>query len=189
MRYAKSEPFGYGYLNELLNMPDEYRGVLVSDMETTLDTYAFLVLYRCKKYDIGCAVGVPKPLIALSSGTNPVHLARAYSGTLYNMVLDVTTHMSLSRIQQAQSDLLGYITGVQVNGRQVNDPFSGMIDAHEHIQFTVAEYAGQVMLLFDGSLQSSGTLAGNYCSLDQQGQCAGEYAVWSVVPVATGASR
>ncbi len=189
MRYAKSEPFGYGYLNDLLNMPDEYRGVLVSNMETTLDTYAFLVLYRCKKYDIGCAVGVPKPLIALSSGTNPVYMARAYSGTLDNMVLDVTTHMSLSRIQQGQSDLLGYITGVQVNGHQVNEPFSGSIDAHEHIQFTVAEYAGQVMLSFDGSLQSNGTLAGNYCSLDQQGQCAGEYGVWSVVPVATGASR
>jgi hypothetical protein len=58
-----------------------------------------------------------------------------------------------------------------------------MIDTQKHIQFTVAEYAGQVMLSFDGSMRSDGALAGNYCSLNQQGQCAGgEYGLWSVSP-------
>lgn len=61
MRYSQSVPFGYEYLNDVLNMPNEYHGVLVSDMETSLNAYAFLVLYRCKKYGVGCASGAPKP--------------------------------------------------------------------------------------------------------------------------------
>ena len=62
MEFGLSKPFGYEYINDLLNMPDEYRGVLVSDMETTFNAYAFLVLYRCKKYGVGCAAGTAKPL-------------------------------------------------------------------------------------------------------------------------------
>ena len=61
MEFGLSKPFGYEYINALLNMPDEYRGVLVSDMETTFNAYAFLVLYRCKKYGVGCAAGTEKP--------------------------------------------------------------------------------------------------------------------------------
>jgi len=61
MQFGLSRPFGYEYINDLLNMPDEYRGVLVSDMETTFNAYAFLVLYRCKKYGVGCAAGTAKP--------------------------------------------------------------------------------------------------------------------------------
>jgi hypothetical protein len=61
MEFGLSKPFGYEYINDLLNMPDEYRGVLVSDMETTFNAYAFLVLYRCKKYGVGCAAGTAKP--------------------------------------------------------------------------------------------------------------------------------
>jgi len=63
MQYAQNMPFGYEYLNDLLNMSSEYRGVLVSDMETSFNAYAFLVLYRCEKYKIGCATGEPKPSI------------------------------------------------------------------------------------------------------------------------------
>jgi ABC-type multidrug transport system fused ATPase/permease subunit len=110
------------------------------------------------------------------------NLVGLYKGTMYNIPLNLTTNLSLIRIQQNQGAISGYFIGFQANGLQVNEPFSGMIDAHEHIRFTVAEYAGQIILSFDGSLQSDGTLAGNYCSLDQQGQCAGEYGVWSVSP-------
>ena len=110
------------------------------------------------------------------------NLVGSYKGTMYNIPLNVTTNISLIRIQQNQGAISGYFIGSQVNGLQVNEPFRGMIDAHRHIRFAVAEYAGQVMLSFDGSMQPDGTFAGNYCSLDQQGQCAGEYGLWSVSP-------
>lgn len=36
------------------NMPPEYTGILVSNAETTITAYAFLVDYRCVRYRIGC---------------------------------------------------------------------------------------------------------------------------------------
>jgi ATP-binding cassette, subfamily B, bacterial len=110
------------------------------------------------------------------------NLVGSYQGTMYNIPLNLTTNLSLITMQQNQGAISGSFMGFQANGLQVHEPFSGVIDAHEHIRFTVAEYAGQIMLAFDGSLQSDGTLAGTYCSLDQQGQCAGEYGIWSVSP-------
>ena len=112
-------------------------------------------------------------------------LASAYSGIMYNIPLGLKTKISLTRIQQSHSNIRGYFTGSQVNGLRVNEAFTGMIQAHGQIHFTVAEYAGQVILAFDGSLLSGGTLAGSYCNLDHQGKCAGEYGLWSVTPVAT----
>jgi hypothetical protein len=41
-------------LYERLDMPPEYRGVIASNAETTLTAYAFLVLYRCERYGVGC---------------------------------------------------------------------------------------------------------------------------------------
>ena len=41
-------------LYERLDMAPEYRGVIASNAETTLTAYAFLVLYRCERYDVGC---------------------------------------------------------------------------------------------------------------------------------------
>jgi len=117
-------------------------------------------------------------------GTNLGNLAKAYAGLLYNIPLDLKTRMSLKIIQQNQSNIRG-----DFNSFQVNEPFSGTIDAQRHIQFTVTENRGQVILSFDGSVHSDGTLAGNYCGLDQKSQCAGEYGLWSVVPLSGGGSR
>jgi hypothetical protein len=36
------------------NMPPEYLGVRPTDSETGFDAYAFLVLYRCARYQVGC---------------------------------------------------------------------------------------------------------------------------------------
>src|SRR5207247_1845118 len=86
LRYAQNNPFGYQYINNVLNMPDEYRGVLVSDMETTFNAYAFLVLYRCNKYGVGCPSGAPKPSITPSTvETSLVLRSQAYSGMMYNI--------------------------------------------------------------------------------------------------------
>jgi hypothetical protein len=37
-----------------LNMPPEYLGLRPTDSETGFDAYAFLALYRCAKYQVGC---------------------------------------------------------------------------------------------------------------------------------------
>lgn len=39
---------------DLLSMPPEYAGLIVSDSETTFDGWAFLVTYRCARFKIGC---------------------------------------------------------------------------------------------------------------------------------------
>ena len=117
------------------------------------------------------------------STPNPsVNIVASYNGTIHNIPLDLTTNMSLTRMQQSQRNIRGYFAGSQANGLQVNEPFSGIIDAHGHIHFTVAEYAGQVILSFNGTVQADGTLAGSYCNLGQNGQCAGEYGLWSAAP-------
>jgi hypothetical protein len=42
------------------NMPPEYLGLKPSDSETGFDAYAFLALYRCARYEVGCQlVGAP----------------------------------------------------------------------------------------------------------------------------------
>ncbi len=130
-----------------------------------------------------------KRINSTPSATSSVKLVGTYSGTIYNIPLDLTTNMSLTGLQQSQRAIAGYFIGSQVNGLPVDEPFRGTIDAHGHIQFIVAEYGGQVMLSFDGTAQPNGTLAGTYCSRDQQRQCAGEYGLWSVVLTSEGGSR
>ena len=44
-------------LYERLDMQPEYRGLIASNAETTLTAYAFLVLYRCERYGVGCHPG------------------------------------------------------------------------------------------------------------------------------------
>ncbi|UKA62126.1 hypothetical protein [Arthrobacter sp. FW306-04-A] len=41
-------------LNDMLSMPPEYAGAVVSDSETTFDGFAFLVTYRCARFAVGC---------------------------------------------------------------------------------------------------------------------------------------
>jgi hypothetical protein len=44
------------------NMPPEYLGLRPTDSETGFDAYAFLVLYRCARYKVGCKlVGAASP--------------------------------------------------------------------------------------------------------------------------------
>ncbi len=118
-----------------------------------------------------------------------VNMARLYSGTSYNVPLDLATNMSLVSIQQYQKSIHGYFIGFQANGLQVNEPFRGLVDDRGSVQFTFAEYAGQTTLSFKGSVQSDGDLAGDYCTLDSEGQCADEYGVWSVAPSSGGGSQ
>jgi len=92
--------------------------------------------------------------------------------------------MSLTQIQESQGDISGYFTGLHINGS-----FSGLLNASKHIQFTVTDYMTNVPFFFDGVEQPDGTLAGNYCRLNQEEQCSGEYGIWSVIPATGGGSQ
>jgi hypothetical protein len=63
--------------------------------------------------------------------------------------------------------------------------FIGIKDDSRHLHFTVTDSARHITLSFAGGVQADGDLSGSYCNLDQNGQCADEYGIWSVVPVAT----
>jgi hypothetical protein len=62
-RYRK--PAGLAQaMAERLNMPPEYLGLRPTDSETSFDAYAFLALYRCAKYQVGCRlVGSASPTL------------------------------------------------------------------------------------------------------------------------------
>ena len=115
---------------------------------------------------------VPTP-----SSTSSAHIAALYHGTIYDIPANVTTKMSLTGIQQTQITIGGNFTGLHSTGT-----FNGIIDPSKHLQFTVKDSAGHLMLSFDGDIQSDGELSGNYCNVDQNAQCTGEYGLWSVAP-------
>ncbi|GAC1407552.1 MAG: hypothetical protein NVSMB49_27560 [Ktedonobacteraceae bacterium] len=101
----------------------------------------------------------------------------AYSGTIYNIPVNLTTKMSLTGIQQ------GNVSGI-FTGLLFSSPFKGSLDASKHIHFMVTDATGKAVLSFDGTVRADGNLVGNYCGLDQQGQCGGKYGygIWSVGP-------
>jgi serine/threonine protein kinase len=122
----------------------------------------------------------PRPAMTstpIPSSTTFANINGSYKGTIYSILANVTTTMSLARIQQSQGNISGYFTGLQVSGHLI-----GIINASRHIQFTVMNSAGHPILSFDGAMQSDGNLSGSYCSLDQKRQCSGDYGIWSVGP-------
>ena len=107
----------------------------------------------------------------------PLNIAGLYRGTIFDLSANVSTEMSLTGIQQDQRGISGNITGLHLTGT-----FSGAIDPSKHIQFMVQDSAGHLILSFDGDMQSDGELSGNYCSVNQDARCTGEYGIWSVAP-------
>jgi hypothetical protein len=104
------------------------------------------------------------------------NLAGSYDGSIYDLAANVTTKMSPTEFQQSQGTISGYFTCLHTNGS-----FRGIIDDSRHLQFTVIDSARHITLLFAGGVQSDGDLSGSYCNLDQNGQCASEFGIWSVV--------
>lgn len=107
-------------------------------------------------------------------------VAHSYRGTIHDLSTNVTTTLTLTQLQQSNESILGNFTGLQTRGS-----FTGVLDTSKHIFFTVTRNTGQMReapLFFEGSIRSDDNLVGNYCSEDQQGQCAGNYGVWSAAP-------
>lgn len=103
---------------------------------------------------------------------------KSYQGTIYNLATNVSTKMSLVYLPHREK-ISGTFTGLYLN-----NPFSGTIDATNHIQIKVTESEESVLLSLDGQIKPDNTIIGSYCSLDQIGKCTGKYGygVWSVTP-------
>lgn len=112
-------------------------------------------------------------------------LANAYNGTIYEVVANLTTNMSLTGIQESEGNINGYFkvgTGLRGSG-----PFRGIVTTTKQIRFTVTDGTGHATLSFEGLIASDGTLSGSYCTLDQEEQCSSErgYGLWSVTPASS----
>ena len=114
-------------------------------------------------------------------------LTGTYSGTIYDVSANVSTNMSLTGIRQNQANISGYLAlGPNIQG---SGPFSGTIDTTKQFQFIVTDGAGNTRLFFEGVMQSSTSLTGNYYSCSpvgpvQGGRCSqapGSYGIWNVI--------
>jgi eukaryotic-like serine/threonine-protein kinase len=110
-------------------------------------------------------------------------VAGTHYGTVKNNNNGDTAHMTVT-FQQSQATLSGNVTiNVPLSG---SGPItSGYVRTNGYIQFIV-QPDGLAPLFFSGSVQTSGTMGGSYCSLNASGNCdpnAGGQGIWS-----TGAS-
>ncbi len=107
-------------------------------------------------------------------------VAGFYSGRLLNTTANISATMTLT-IEQNRGHIQGsFKVGPPLHG---NNPYEGFVNAADHIQFTVRRFQGNAPLFFWGSVQADGSLAGRYCSLDNNDQCspnAGGAGTWHV---------
>ncbi len=135
--------------------------------------------------------GVPTP--ASQPTTSPVPPAPAsypqllnyYGGTISDKYTNPATQASitLSQLQQNGSAINGrFAVG---SGLLSGNTFSGSVTGDKKIEFTVPGYPGLPALLFDGQVQSDGSLSGTYCSMNANRQCdknIGGWGDWNATP-------
>ena len=114
-----------------------------------------------------------------ATGVYP-NVAGTYNGSIDDTTGHIITSMALA-MQQNQGKISGQFTvGSALTG---SGPFTGTIDTAKHLHFTVASFHGNAPLLFDGTMQTDGSLSGSYCSVGSNGQCspqAGAAGTWKV---------
>ncbi len=108
-----------------------------------------------------------------------------YGGTISDKYTSPATGASitLSQLQQSGSTINGrFAVG---SGLLAGNTFSGFVTSDKKIEFTVPGYAGLPALLFNGQIQSDGSLLGTYCSINTSGQCdknIGGWGDWNASP-------
>jgi hypothetical protein len=101
-------------------------------------------------------------------------------GTIVDLQANVPSPMTLTNMQQNDSDISGSISALHMSGT-----FSGILDTSKHnIYFIVAASSGRWPLSFTGAVQSDGKLEGTFCAIDQSGQCIHDdvFGIWTVAP-------
>lgn len=137
-----------------------------------------------KPTSVPTATPVPPRATATPVPTTPPppaypQVAGTHYGTVRNTNNGITANMTVT-LQQSQATLSGNVT--------INAPLagsgpitSGYVRTNGYIQFIVRPN-GLAPLFFSGSVQSSGSMGGSYCSLNASGNCdpnAGGQGVWS----------
>ncbi len=125
----------------------------------------------------------PSPVVTQTppASSGYPNVAGTYNGTITDDYGPIRENMSLS-IQQQQANINGNFT--VGGGLAGSGPFTGHVTNKDYIQFIV-QSSGVNPLFFYGLVQANGSLAGNYCSLDNKGHCnakVGGYGTWSVLP-------
>ncbi len=117
------------------------------------------------------------PILTPSPSTSYSHIKSAYRGTVHDLSTASSTEMSLTKISQNNERISGSFTGLHIS-----ETFTGVLDGSQHIFFTVKGNTSHSPIFFEGAVRSDGNLAGNYCDVDQTGQCTGNYGLWSIAP-------
>lgn len=147
---------------------------------------AALICGSCTWLAIDYIPGILSPRLAASQAVIYPSVPGSYAGTMNDKTRTITTSMKLS-IQQNERTIGGLFTaGSPLLG---NGPFTGAITPAGGIQFTVRGYQSNAPLLFSGSVQPDGSLAGTYCSLGNNALCntrAGTSGIWKVFKSHTG---
>jgi hypothetical protein len=116
------------------------------------------------------------------------NVAGTHYGNVHNTTGNINAGLTVS-LYQNQSNLSGNVTiGSQLQG---SGPItSGSVQQNNSIQFTVQGYNGHAPLWFYGTVQSNGSMGGQYCSIDQTGHCnanSGGQGTWGVGAIASSA--
>ncbi len=96
----------------------------------------------------------------LPDSTTANSVVGTYIGTIDDVSSNVKTSLSLRGVQQSQGKLTGYL--VLGPGMQGSGPFSGTIDGANHLRLTVKDSAGHASFLFDGVIQSTISMNGDF---------------------------
>jgi serine/threonine protein kinase len=107
-------------------------------------------------------------------------VASSFTGTIYDVPAKTSLPVNTISVQQNQGNISGSF--VIESYLYVNGHFNGTIDTNRNVQFTVVDTTRGVVLYFHGSIQSNGTMQGNFCNLTAQGQCGTQYGNWSMTP-------
>jgi eukaryotic-like serine/threonine-protein kinase len=138
------------------------------------------------------AIPASTPTSAPVASSYPT-LAGTYTGTIYDLNVNVSTSISLTGIQQNQGSFSGFLLlGPKMLSSGL---FRGTIGTTKDLQFTVTDAAGNVTLFFEGEMQSATSLSGDYYHCRpgpiQGGKCsraAGGYGIWNAVRASSGLS-
>lgn len=128
---------------------------------------------------------IPSPTTASATPTPvPVvypNVGGIHSGVAHNTNAGLDGNLSISFTQNG-GNIGGYVT--ISSPLQGSGPItSGFVQTNNYIQFVVKGYNGNAPLFFSGTVQSNGSMGGQYCSLDSSGHCnssVGGQGTWTV---------
>ncbi len=104
-------------------------------------------------------------------------VAASYAGTIDDLRANVPSPMTLTQIRLQDGRISGSFSALHISAT-----YSGSFLDAQHFTFIVPASKNLGQLYFRGALQADGSLAGDFCEVDQHLQClsSGIFGVWSV---------